>query len=213
MTTILLADDHPFVRQGLRAALATERDFRFVGETGDGLEALKLAERLQPQVLVVDLMMPGLNGLEVTRQLKQANARTCVIILSMHADDQYVIEALRNGARGYVLKDAPAFELAEAIRVVCAGQRYLSQHFALREVELLRQADSDVSTDPYETLSGREREVLQLTTEGWSSKQIADRLCIGARTVETHRVNLMRKLGLTNQADIIRYGMRRGIVP
>jgi len=212
MTTILLADDHPFVRQGLRAALALESGFRLLGETGDGLEAVQLVEQLQPHILVVDLMMPGLNGLEVIRRLKEMRARTQVIVLSMHADDQYVIEALRNGARGYVLKDAPATELVAAIRAVCGGARFLSQQFAAREIELMHQAASGADGDPYETLSGREREVLQLTAEGLSSTQIADRLSIGARTVETHRVNLMRKLGLASVAEIIRFAVRRGIV-
>jgi DNA-binding NarL/FixJ family response regulator len=212
MTTIILADDHPFVRQGLRAMLAAEKDFRLLGETGDGLEAARMVEKLQPQVLIVDLMMPGLNGLEVTRQVSQSGSRTRVVVLSMWADDQYVIEALRNGALGYVLKDAPAEELAAAVREACAGRRYLSAHFAGREFDLFSRADAEVPSDLYETLTGREREVLQLTAEGLSSTHIAERLFISARTVETHRVNLMRKLGLHNQAEIIRYAVRRGII-
>jgi DNA-binding NarL/FixJ family response regulator len=212
MTTIILADDHPFLRQGLRAMLAAEKEFRLLGETGDGLEAARMVEKLRPQVLIVDLMMPGLNGLEVTRQVSQSGSRTHVVVLSMWADDQYVIEALRNGAMGYVLKDDPAEELAAAVREASAGRRYLSAHFAGREFDLFRQADAEAPTDPYETLTSREREVLQLTAEGLSSTHIAERLFIGSRTVETHRVNLMRKLGLHNQAEIIRYAVRRGII-
>jgi DNA-binding NarL/FixJ family response regulator len=212
MTTIILADDHPFVRQGLRAMLAAEKEFRLLGETGDGLEAARLVEKLRPQVLVVDLMMPGLNGLEVTRQISQSGSRTRVVVLSMWADAQYVIEALRNGAVGYVLKDDPAEELAAAVREASAGRRYLSARFAGRELDLFQQADTEAATDPYETLTSREREVLQLTAEGLSSTHIADRLFISSRTVETHRVNLMRKLGLHNQAEMIRYAVRRGII-
>jgi DNA-binding NarL/FixJ family response regulator len=192
LTTIVLADDHPFVRQGLLATLALESGFQLLAETGDGLEAVRRVEQLHPQVLIVDLMMPGLNGLEVTRQvcqLKQPRPPTQVIVLSMQADEQYVIEALHNGARGYVLKDAPAEELIEAIHQVAVGQRYLSRHFASRAFELFQQAGATETFDPYATLTSREREVLQLTAEGLSSTQIAERLFIGARTVETHRVN------------------------
>lgn len=213
-TTIILADDHPFVRQGLRATLARETGFQLLAETGDGLDAVRLVEQLHPHILIVDLMMPGLNGLEVTRQVSQLRhcPPTQVIVLSMQADDQFVVNALHNGARGYVLKDAPADELIAAIRQVTSGQPYLSQHFAARAFELVQQASGDETCDPYATLSSREREVLQLTAEGLSSTQISERLFIGARTVETHRVNLMRKLGLHNQADIIRYAVRRGVV-
>ena len=141
VTTIILADDHPFVRQGLRATLATEAGFALLAETGDGLEAVRLVEQFHPQVLIVDLMMPGLNGLEVTRQVSQIkhHPATQVVVLSMQADDQYVIAALHNGARGYVLKDAPADELIAAIHQVTAGQRYLSQYFAARAFELFHE--------------------------------------------------------------------------
>jgi DNA-binding NarL/FixJ family response regulator len=213
-TTIILADDHPFVRQGLRATLAREPGLQLLAETGDGLDAVRLVEQWQPQVLIVDLMMPGLNGLEVTRQVRQLRhcPPTQVIVLSMQADEQYVIEALHNGARGYVLKDAPAEELIAAIQQVIHGQLYLSQHFADRAFALFQQARTPANSDPFASLSSREREVLQLTAEGLSSTQIAERLFISARTVETHRVNLMRKLGLHNQAEIIRYAVRRGVV-
>lgn len=213
-TTIILADDHPFVRQGLRAMLAREPGFQLLAETGDGLEAVRLVEQLRPQVLIVDLMMPGLNGLEVTRQVSQLRhcPPTQVVVLSMQSDEQYVIEALHNGARGYVLKDAPAEELIAAIHEATNGQPYLSRHFADRAFELFQQARAAANGDPFATLSSREREVLQLTAEGLSSTQISERLFISARTVETHRVNLMRKLGLHNQAEIIRYAVRRGVV-
>jgi DNA-binding NarL/FixJ family response regulator len=212
MTTIILADDHPFVRQGLRAMLVAEKEFQLLGETGDGLDAARMVEKLRPQVLIVDLMMPGLNGMEVTRKICQSGSRTRVVVLSMWADDHYVIEALRNGAVGYVLKDDPAEELAAAVREASAGRRYLSARFAGRELDLFRHADAEAASDPYDTLTSREREVLQLTAEGLSSTHIAARLFISSRTVETHRVNLMRKLGLHNQAEMIRYAVRRRII-
>lgn len=210
MTTIVLADDHPFVRQGLRAVLQAEKEFHLLGEAENGLDAVRLVERLRPQVLIVDLMMPGLHGLQVTREVSKTG--TQVVVLSMQADEPYVLEALRNGAKAYVMKDAPPQELILALREAAAGRRYLSSPLTERAVEIFRKASLDVPMDAYETLSDREREVLQLTAEGLSSTQIAERLFIGARTVETHRINLMRKLGLHNQTEMIRYAVRRGIV-
>lgn len=210
MTTLVLADDHPFVRQGLRAVLQAEKDFHLLGEAENGLDAVRLVERLRPQLLIVDLMMPGLNGLQVTREVSKTG--TQVVVLSMQADEPYVLEALRNGAKAYVMKDAPPQELIFALREAAAGRRYLSSPLTERAVELFRKASLEVPMDAYETLSDREREVLQLTAEGLSSTQIAERLFISARTVETHRINLMRKLGLHNQTEMIRYAVRRGIV-
>ena len=210
MTTIVLADDHPFVRQGLRAVLQAEKEFQLLGEAENGLDAVRLVERLRPQVLIVDLMMPGLHGLQVTREVSKTG--TQVVVLSMQADEPYVLEALRNGAKAYVMKDAPPQELILALREAAAGRRYLSSPLTERAIELFRKASLEVPIDAYETLSDREREVLQLTAEGLSSTQIAERLFIGARTVETHRINLMRKLGLHNQTEMIRYAVRRGIV-
>lgn len=210
MTTIVLADDHPFVRQGLRAVLQAEKEFHLLGEAENGLDAVRLVERLRPQVLIVDLMMPGLHGLQVTREVSKTG--TQVVVLSMQADEPYVLEALRNGAKAYVMKDAPPQELILALREAAAGRRYLSSPLTERAVEIFRKASLDIPMDAYETLSDREREVLQLTAEGLSSTQIAERLFIGARTVETHRINLMRKLGLHNQTEMIRYAVRRGIV-
>lgn len=213
MTTLVLVDDHPIVRQGLRALLEAEPGFRIIGEAGDGIEAAKLVERLQPDVLVLDLMIPGLNGLEVTRQVRQRSPLTQIVILSMHANEAYVLEALRNGATGYVLKGAAAAELIQAIREVSAGRRYLSPPLSERAIEAYVQKANTAPLDLYETLTTREREILQLTTEGFSATEIADRLSISSRTVETHRANLMRKLRLRTQTDLIRYALRRGILP
>jgi two-component system response regulator NreC len=213
MTTIVLADDHRIVRQGLRALLEAEPDFRLVGETGDGLEAAQLAERLQPDVAVLDLMMPGISGLEATRLISSRCPKTRVVILSMHADEAYVLEALRNGAAGYVLKDSTADELVRAVREVVAGRRYLGPPLSERAIEAYVQKAQEMALDPYEKLTDREREVLHLAAEGHSSAEIADKLSISSRTVETHRANMMRKLGLNSQTDLIRYALKRGIIP
>ena len=213
LTTIVLADDHPVVRQGLRAVLEAEKDFSLIGETGDGLETVRLTERLQPDVLMLDLMMPGLGGLEVTRQVSQRSPRTRVVILSMHADEAYVLEALKNGATGYVLKESSADDLVRAIREVAAGRRYLSPPLSERAIETYVQRARDASLDGYESLTPREREVLHLAAEGNHNPEIAARLFISSRTVEVHRANFMRKLGLRTQTDLVRYALKRGILP
>ncbi len=213
MTTIVLADDHHIVRQGLRSLLEAESDFSVVGETGDGVEAAQLVERLRPDVLVLDLMMPGLNGLEVTRQVSQRSPQTRVVILSMHANEAHVLEALRAGAVAYVLKESTSAELVRAVREAVAGRRYLSPPLSERAIEAYMQKAESVALDPYETLTAREREVLYLVAEGHTNAEIADRLFISRRTVETHRANLMRKLDLRTQTDLISYALRRGILP
>jgi DNA-binding NarL/FixJ family response regulator len=211
--TLMLADDHQIVRQGLKVLLKTEPDLQLVGEASDGLEAVRLAERLQPQVLVLDLMMPGLNGLEVARQVARRSPRTCIVILSMHSDEAYVVEALRAGAHAYVLKESGAEELVRAIRAVAAGERYFSPPLSEPALGAYLQKVESTPVDRYETLTSREREVLQLTVEGHSSTEIARRLFISSRTVESHRANLMRKLAVRNQKELIRYAMQRGILP
>jgi two-component system response regulator NreC len=212
-TTIVLADDHHVVRQGLRSLLEGEPDFSVVGETGDGLEAAQLVERLQPDVLVLDLMMPSLNGLEVTRQVSQRSPQTHVVILSMHANEAHVLEALRAGAAAYVLKESTSAELVRAVHEAIAGRRYLSPPLSERAIKVYMQKAEPAALDPYETLTAREREVLHLVAEGHTNAEIADRLFISRRTVETHRANLMRKLSLRTQTDLISYALRRGILP
>ena len=210
---ILLADDHPIVRQGLRALLEAERGFRIVGEAGDGLEVADLVERLKPDVLVLDLMMPGLNGLEVTRQVTQRSPRTHIVILSMQDNEAYVLEALRNGADGYVLKQSTSDELVRAVREVIAGRRYLSPPLSEHAIKAYMQKADSATLDRYETLTTREREVLHLVAGGCTNAEIAERLFISPRTVEVHRANMMHKLGLRTQTDLIRYALRRGILP
>lgn len=213
MPDIVLADDHHIVRQGLRALLESDPHFRLVGEAGDGIEAVRLTERLKPDVLITDVMMPGLSGLEVTRQVTRSTPRTRVIILSMHTSDAYVLEAIKNGASGYVLKDSQASDLIQAVREVAAGRRYLSPPLSERALDLYSKKLEDAPEDPYEMLTTREREVLQMVAEGRTCAEIADRLFISPRTAEGHRANLMRKLGLQNQTDLIRFAIKRGILP
>jgi two-component system response regulator NreC len=211
--TILLADDHHVMRQGLRMLLEAQEDFRVVAEAGDGLEAVKLVERLKPHVLIVDLMMPGINGLEVARQVSHHSPQTRIIVLSMYGNEPYVLEALRNGAVGYVLKDADAAELLRAVHEVVAGRRYLSPPLSEHAIEAYLQKAQDAVLDLHETLTTREREVLQLAAEGRTNADIAAVLYVSPRTVETHRAHLMHKLGLHTQADLIRYALKRGILP
>ena len=213
MTTILLADDHTVVRQGLRALLEGEPDLTVIGEAADGLDAVQRTERLRPDVLVVDLMMPGLGGLEVVRQVRQRVPGTHVVVLSMHANEAYVLEALRNGASGYVLKDASVTELVQAVRTAHQGHRYLSPVLSERAIAAYVEQARPTPVDLYDTLTTREREVLHLAAEGRTNAEIAARLTISPRTAETHRANLLRKLGLQNQTDLIRYALRRGILP
>ena len=213
MTTILLADDHTVVRQGLRALLEGEPDLTVIGEAADGLDAVQRTERLRPDVLVVDLMMPGLGGLEVVRQVRQRVPGTHVVVLSMHANEAYVLEALRNGASGYVLKDASVTELVQAVRTAHQGHRYLSPVLSERAIAAYVEQARPTPLDLYDTLTTREREVLHLAAEGRTNAEIAARLTISPRTAETHRTNLLRKLGLQNQTDLIRYALRRGLLP
>jgi DNA-binding NarL/FixJ family response regulator len=212
MTTLFLAEDHHIVRQGLKMLLQAEKTFCLVGEAADGLETVKLVEKLRPNVLVLDLMIPRLHGLEVIRQVRRDAPQTKIIILSMHADEHYVVEALRNGASGYVLKDAFGDDLVEAVKTVCAGRRYLSPVLAERALTGYVERPGESDLDVYDTLTNRERLVLQLAAEGSSNPEIAKKLFISPRTAETHRANLMRKLSLRSQTELVRFAIRRGII-
>jgi len=211
--TILLAEDHRIVREGLRLLLKAVPGLELVGDAADGLEAVRLAERLQPNVLVLDLMMPGKDGLEVARQVTRRSPRTRIIILSMHSNEAYVLEALRAGAVGFVLKDSGAEELVLAIREVSSGRGYFSKPISEQAVAAYARKATGEPVDPFHTLTAREREVLQLTAEGLSGAEISERLFISPRTVESHRANLMRKLGVRNQKELVRYAMQRASLP
>lgn len=213
MITIVLADDHPIVRQGLRTLLAAEPGYQVVGEAADGLAAVRLADQLRPDVLVVDLMMPGLGGLEVTRRVRAMAEPPHVVVLSMHADEIYVLDALRSGAAAYVLKDNDTAELITAVRVVTLGQRYLSPPLSERAIDSYVRQSNPTPLDAFELLTAREREVLLLAAEGLTNAAIAARLSISPRTAETHRANLMRKLDLHNQAALARFAIQRGLLP
>lgn len=212
MIDIVLAEDHHVVRQGLRALLEKEPDFRIIGEAADGPEAVDLVRNRDPDVLILDLMMPGINGIEVTRQVRSFSSRTRIIILSMYDNVAYVLETLKKGADGYVLKGSPVGDLVKGVREVMEGRRYLSPPLSDQAVSAYMKL-SEVSTlDPYETLTTREREVLRLAAEGLSNSDIADRLSISPRTVEVHRAHMMKKLGLRNQTHLVRYAIQRGIL-
>jgi DNA-binding NarL/FixJ family response regulator len=211
--SIALADDHPLMRRGIRAILEAEADFSVVGEAGDGLETLRLVQRLQPEVLVLDLMMPGLSGLEILRIVPQRSPHTRVIVLSMHSSNAFVAAALKHGASGYVLKGCNEENLVAAVREVAAGRRFLCHPVTEMAIDAYIERVRAGPFDPHETLTGREREVLQLAAEGKTNPEIAERLHISPRTVENHRTHLMRKLGLRNQSDLVLHAVRQGLIP
>ena len=211
--SILLADDHQVVRLGLRTLLEAEADFVVVGEAKDGLEAKALVDRLKPDVLIVDLMMPGLNGMEVVRQAGQLSPDTKVVVMSMKSDEAYVLEALKHGAAGYILKQSDVTEVVRAVKDVIGGLSYLSPQLSQRAIDAYRLTAEAATTDQYDTLTAREREVLQLAAEGRTTSEIAEQLVISPRTVEMHRSNLLRKLGLRTQTELVRYAIWRGILP
>ena len=208
---ILLADDHPIVRHGLRLLLETEPDFQVVAETNNGIVTVQMVDKYKPDILILDLMMPGLNGLEVTSQSIQLSPATKVIILSMHNSETYVLQSLKNGASGYVLKDTAPNELINAIKEVILGHRYLSPTLADMVVSAYVHMAQE-EHDPYHDLSTRERQILQMAAEGFTSSEIAQKLSLSPRTIEGHRANIMEKLELNNQTDLIRYAIKRGII-
>lgn len=213
MISIVLADDHPVVRRGLRGFLEADPEVRVVGEASNGLEAVQLVNTLRPTILILDLVMPGLGGLEVTQRVSQNYPDTNIIILSIHANEAYVLEAMRSGASAYVLKDASSGDLVDAVRKVAAGGRYLSPPLSDRAVAAYVAKTAAAPPGPLSSLTTRERAVLRLAAEGQTSAEIAARLGISPRTAEAHRAHLMRKTGLHNQTELLRFAMRHGILP
>ncbi|HWR70584.1 MAG TPA: response regulator transcription factor [Dehalococcoidia bacterium] len=199
------------MRQGLRALLNEQPDVRVVGEAADGPEATQIVERLKPDVLVVDMMMGVMSGIEVTRSVRKLSPKTCVVILSMHADEGYVLEALRAGAKAYVLKDSIADDLLHAMREAILGRRYLSHPLSEQVIEGYLQKEEGAALKPHERLTVREREVLHMLAQGLNNEEIAVRLSVSRRTVEVHRAHVMHKLGVHNQVQLLRYAIQAGI--
>jgi DNA-binding NarL/FixJ family response regulator len=208
---VLLADDHTLVRAGIRGLLEGLADVDVVGEAGDGQEALRLAESLGPDVVLLDVGMPGLNGLEVAGRIGALDASIRVVILSMHSSEEYVLRALRAGCAGYLLKASAVSELEVAVRAVARGETYLSPAVSKRVVDDYVSRTGGAA-DPLDALTPRQREVLQLAAEGLSSKEIAQRLGLSYRTVEAHRAQLMERLGVHDLAGLVRFAMRVGLI-
>jgi two-component system, NarL family, response regulator NreC len=204
---IVLAEDHEVVRKGLVALLEKVPDYEIVGEAADGLEALALVEKVVPNVLITDLMIPALPGLEVVRRVAHRFPKVSVVVLSMHTSEAHVLEALHSGARAYVPKGASAGELVKAIAEAAAGRRYLSPPLSHDAVEAYLRGSAPLPPDTYSRLTNREREVLQLVAEGLTSNAVAQRLGISVRTVETHRANLAATLGLHGHTELVRYAI------
>jgi two-component system response regulator NreC len=209
---ILLVDDHTILRDGIRALIEDETDMLVIGEAEDGLAAVKMANQLQPDVVIMDIAMPLLNGLEATRQIRRNQPQTKVLVLTMHENEEYIRQVLSAGALGYVLKDAAARELLGAIRSVYRGEAVLSPAITRLVIEdYLRWGDLRPEEDAG-VLTPREREILQLIAEGYTNKQIAEILCLSVKTVQSHRTNLMQKLDLHDRGELIKYAIQKKII-
>ena len=210
---ILLADDHTVIRRGLRALLERQSGFVVVAEAADGREAVETAAAVGPDVAVIDIGMPNLNGIEAAGRITEKRPETAVVILSMHADEGYVLKALKSGARGYLLKDSPEEDLINAIRAVHQGKAFFSPEISKMLAEdYMRQMRQRGVEDSYELLTPREREILQMLGEGNSNKDVASKLNLSLHTIETHRGNILEKLNLHGTAEMILYAVRKGIV-
>ena len=207
MVSILIIEDHTLFREGLKALLKGRSELQIVGEAADGKEGLRLAEKLKPELILLDLVLPGMHGLEVLRRLQKTFK---VLALSMRIDDLFVAEALKSGALGYVVKEDSFDELLQAIQVILKGQRYISRQLDSKKIGRLLERSTSGSLR--ETLTAREHEILQMAAEGLTSSQIGNVLAISPRTVEMHRGNLMRKLNLKSQSDLVRFAIRNDIV-
>lgn len=210
---IVIAEDHTILREGLRSLLSSESDFEIVGEAEDGREAIRCVERLKPHLIITDLSMPRMNGMEAIKEIKKRSPGTKVMVLTVHKAEEYILAAFRAGADGYLLKDSTHAELVMAVHKVLGGRQYISPEISEKVIEgylegkkLLR------SQTPWETLTQREREILKLIAEGYKSKEIADELCISVKTVEKHRANLMEKLDLHNVSALTAFAIEKGLV-
>jgi DNA-binding NarL/FixJ family response regulator len=209
MTRILIADDHGIVRGGLKLLLDRQPDMEVVAEAGDGVEALETALAVRPDVCVLDVQMPRMTGLQAAREIRAHAPGIGVLILSMHDDQRYVFEALKAGAQGYVLKREADQDLVNAVRAVARGEPFLTN---AAESSLVREWMDDESTGPREPLSPREQEVVKLIAEAFTNKEIAETLHLAEKTVESHRANVLRKLGMRDRVELVRYAIRRGLI-
>jgi len=210
---ILLADDHTLVRQGIRKVLEERPDWEVVAEAGDGREAVRLAEQFKPDICILDVAMPLLNGIEATRQIARRVPTTRILVLSMYSDEAYVAQILQAGAAGYILKDSADVDLIQAVNEVAHGKSFFSPPIARVMLDdYVRQLADKGIADRFDSLSDREREVFQLIAEGKVNKEIAALLCISLSTVETHRARIMEKLDLHSAAEIVLYAVRRGVI-
>jgi DNA-binding NarL/FixJ family response regulator len=210
---VIVADDHTIIRSGLKALLDREPDIEVVAEAADGRQAVQKAQELLPEVVLLDIAMPNLNGIEAARQIAAKHERMGIIILSMHSDESYVLKALKAGARGYLLKDSSESDVMNAVRAVNAGKAYFSPEISrLMADDYLRQMQQRGVEDSYELLTSREREILQMLAEGKSNKDVANLLNLSLHTVETHRSNILQKLNLHSVPELILYAVRKGIV-
>lgn len=210
---VLVADDHAIVREGVRMILGKEQDIEVVGEAGDGQEALDLVTRLRPQVVVMDISMPGVGGIEATQRLKADHPEVHVLALTMHEDETYVFQLLRAGAAGYVLKRAAAQDLVQAVRAAARGEAFLYPSIARKVVaDYLKRVESGEERERYDGLTTREKEILTLIAQGLSNQQIAEKLYISIKTVQTHRAHILEKLGLHDRTELVRYAIRKGLI-
>jgi len=210
---ILLADDHTVMRNGLRLLLERQPNLKVVGEAADGRQAVALSESANPDVVIMDIGMPNLNGIEAARQIVTHNPRTAIAILSMHSDESYVIRALKAGARAYLLKDSAEADLLAAVRALSEGKSFFSPAISRILVEdYMRQLERNGAEDTYELLTNREREILQLLAEGRTNKEVAAMLNLSLYTVETHRTHILQKLNLHSVPELILYAVRKGII-
>ncbi len=210
---VLIVDDHTILRAGLRMLLNAHPDIEVVGEASDGNQAVASAQRLQPDVILMDIAMPECNGIEATRQIKRLMPETRVLVLTMHENEEYLFQVLRAGASGYILKEAADTELVTAIRVVYSGRFYLSPSAqSIMVGDYLQRVRAGEERDSYSALTEREREILKLVAEGYTNNQIAERLTISPKTVDTHRTHIMDKLNLHSRAELVKYAIRKGLI-
>lgn len=210
---ILLADDHTVVRDGLRVLLERQPGFEIAGEASDGIEAIRLAEECTPDVVLMDIAMPLLNGIEATRRIVEKCPRTAVVILSMHYDESYILRSLKAGARGYLVKDSAKTDLINGIRAVHEGRSFLSPKVSrILQDDHMRQLESKGVDDSFDLLTDREREIFQLVAEGRTNKEIASLLNISPYTIDTHRTHILQKLNLHSAPELILYAVRKGII-